>query len=168
MSRWPGNAKAQRTTFGTLSRAQLMSRVRSTGNATTERRLAEMLRRAGLKGWRRHASLPGRPDFVWPAAKVAVFVDGCFWHGHDCGRNVTPRTNAAAWSEKIAGNKLRDRRVARCLRRRGWHVLRMWECQLTHAPTRCTARIERAIRTRAKPMSSAARGASRTTGAIAQ
>ena len=78
MSRWPGNAQRERTTFGGLSRGQLMSRVRSTGNQTTEERLARLLRRAGLSGWRRHQSLPGLPDFVWPRFKVAVFADGCF------------------------------------------------------------------------------------------
>ena len=65
MSRWPGNAQRERTTFGGLLRGQLMSRVRSTGNQTTEKRLASLLRAAGLTGWRTHQSLPGRPDFVW-------------------------------------------------------------------------------------------------------
>ena len=145
MSRWPGNAKNQRTTFGGLSRAQLMSRVRSRGNETTEKRLASLLRRAGLIGWRRHRSLPGRPDFVWPRLRVAVFVDGCFWHGHDCGKNISPKTNSDAWQTKIRGNKARDRRVTRLLRDRGWLVLRIWECRLSRQPTRCIRRIELAL-----------------------
>ncbi len=53
--------------------------------------MVALLRRHGLSGWRRHAKLPGRPDFVWPKHRVAVFVDGCFWHGHDCGRNRRAR-----------------------------------------------------------------------------
>jgi len=139
--RWPGNAEKERTTFGGLSRGQLMSRVRSFGNDTTERRLIAYLRRAGLTGWRRHQPLAGRPDFAWQKAKVAVFVDGCFWHGHDCGKNVTPRTNARAWREKIERNMARDRRNSRVLRRDGWEVVRIWECHLARAPARCLARI---------------------------
>ncbi|MCB9844713.1 MAG: DNA mismatch endonuclease Vsr [Phycisphaeraceae bacterium] len=145
MSRWPGNPNGQPTTFGGLSRAELMSRVRSRGNQTTEARLATMLRRAGISGWRRHLPLPGRPDFAWPTEKVAVFVDGCFWHGHDCGRSVVPKTNTDRWREKIESNRARDRRIARDLRKKGWGVLRVWECQLSKNPDRCVSRIKRAL-----------------------
>lgn len=145
MSRWPGNAQRERTTFGGLRRGQLMARVRSTGNLTTEERLASLLREAHLSGWRRHQSLPGKPDFIWRAAMVAVFVDGCFWHGHDCGKNVTPKTNAKAWQDKITSNRARDRRFSRELRREGWKVIRVWECQLNESPARCVARIKSAI-----------------------
>ncbi|MCH8804457.1 MAG: very short patch repair endonuclease [Planctomycetes bacterium] len=122
-----------------------MSRVRSRGNNTTELRLASLLRHSGLSGWRRHQPLPGRPDFVWPKLRVAVFVDGCFWHGHNCGKNISPKTNAAAWQTKISGNKARDRRVTRLLRDRGWLVLRIWECRLSRQHTRCIRRIELAL-----------------------
>ena len=145
MSRWPGNAQAQRTTFGGLSRGQLMSRVRSTGNETTERRLALLLRNARLTGWRRNQSLLGHPDFLWPKAKVVVFVDGCFWHGHDCGKNVSPKTNRKEWRDKIRNNQARDRRVTNDLRRQGWRVTRIWECELAGYPGRCVARIERML-----------------------
>lgn len=145
MSRWPGNAQNERTTFGGLRRGQLMSRVRSTGNQTTEKRLASLLRAAGVTGWRRHQLFPGHPDFVWLRGKVAVFVDGCFWHGHDCGRNVTPRTNTKAWREKIERNQARDRRATRILRQRGWKVVRIWECCLANDPDRCVVRIRRQL-----------------------
>lgn len=145
MSRWPGNAQRERTTFGGLSRGQLMSRVRSTRNRTTEQRLALLLRRTGLTGWRRHQALHGKPDFAWLAAKVAVFVDGCFWHGHDCGKNVRPKTNSKAWREKIDGNQARDRQTTRLLRQQGWAVIRIWECQLTKKPVDCLSRIQKAI-----------------------
>jgi len=150
MSRWPGDAEKERTTFGGLSRGRLMARIGSTGNQTTEKRLASLLRKTGLSGWRRHRPLPGRPDFVWPKVKVAVFVDGCFWHGHNCGRNLTPRTNAGAWREKILRTKARDRRTDRLLRREGWTVVRIWECQLTRRPDRCIGRIRKALSLRAK------------------
>jgi len=144
-SRWPGDATRERTPFGGLSRSELMSRVRSRGNETTERRLASLLRKAGLRGWRRHQPLPGCPDFVWYGPKLAVFVDGCFWHGHTCGKNVTPKTNASAWEEKMARNKARDRRVTRGLRRKGWSVIRIWECQLATNPDGCVRRVRNAL-----------------------
>lgn len=151
MKRWPGDAGKERTAFGELYRGELMSRVRSSGNQTTEGRLASLLRRAGVSGWRRHQPLPGHPDFAWPSLMVAVFVDGCFWHGHDCGRNLTPRTNAKAWREKIERNQARDRRATSALRRNGWSVLRIWECNLVRRPNRCLASIERRLMKRIIP-----------------
>jgi DNA mismatch endonuclease (patch repair protein) len=123
----------------------LMSRVRSTGNQTTEMRLASLLRKAGLNGWRRHQPLPGRPDFAWPRAKVAVFVDGCFWHGHRCGKNIRPKTNAKAWREKIERNQARDRQANYKLRNRGWVVIRIWECKLAKRPHLCLQGIQKAL-----------------------
>ncbi|MDE0285024.1 MAG: very short patch repair endonuclease [Gammaproteobacteria bacterium] len=145
MSQWPGNAQQEHTTFGNLCRSQLMSRVRSTGNQTTEKRLAGLLRKKGLTGWRRHQPLPGRPDFVWPKKKVAVFVDGCFWHGHNC-RNLTPKKNSSAWQDKIQKTRARDRRNSRLLRQLGWKVVRIWECRLTKSPNQCLARIRRKLK----------------------
>jgi DNA mismatch endonuclease, patch repair protein len=145
MSHWPGNAEKERTSFGGLSRGQLMSRVRSIGNQTTELRLAKLLRRTRLCGWRRQCSLPGRPDFVWRKTMLALFVDGCFWHGHDCGKNITPKTNANEWQKKIRRNRSRDRRITSLLKRQGWTVLRIWECQLAKAPDQCANRIRKAL-----------------------
>jgi len=144
MSKRLGNATRIRTTFGGLSRSALMSRIRSSGNATTELRMISLLRKAGLKGWRRHVDLIGKPDFVWPSVKLAVFIDGCFWHGHNC-RNLTPKINAAAWRAKIARNKHSGRRNARKLRRQGWKVARVWECALKREPENVVNRIKRAL-----------------------
>lgn len=144
MNRWPGDARRERTSFGRLNRSELMSLVRSSGNDTTEKRLAQLLRSAGLKGWRRQQSFPGKPDFVWPKAGVAVFVDGCFWHGHSC-RNLVPKTNAEEWRNKIAKNQARDRKNNRTLRQRGWKVVRIWECQLSKNPDGSLARINRVL-----------------------
>jgi len=142
---WPGKADKQSTTFGNLTRSQLMKRVRSSGNKTTEVAMARLLRKAGLSGWRRHLPLPGKPDFAWPKQKVALFVDGCFWHGHQCGKNVTPKTNPVEWRKKIEANQKRDRRVARQLRSKGWAVIRIWECRLRKHPQQCLARIARTL-----------------------
>lgn len=106
-----------------------MASVRSTRNATTEIALTKLFRKLKLKGWRRFYRLRGKPDFVFPKEKTIVFADGCFWHGHNC-RNTTPKDNRVYWRNKILRNKTRDRRVAACLRRQGWHVFRVWECRI--------------------------------------
>lgn len=141
MTRWPGNARSERTSFGNLTRSQLMARVRSYGNRSTEAVLIKLMRGAGIKGWRRHLRVPGRPDFSWPKKRVAVFVDGCFWHGHTCGRNVNPKKNVALWKEKLLANQARDRRVTRNLRAQGWRVVRLWECWLWRRPDYCLKRL---------------------------
>ena len=75
--------------------------------------------------------LPGRPDLVFPGRRKVIFVHGCFWHRHDCrfGR-VTPSTRRQFWMEKLEANKIRDTKNRRALRRLGWHVLVVWECQV--------------------------------------
>ena len=95
-----------------------MRAVRSKGNRSTERRLRSALSRRGIGGWRLNVKdLPGTPDFVFDAERVAVFVDGCFWHG--CPKHCnTPVNNHAFWQKKLAGNQARDRRVTRTLRKK--------------------------------------------------
>ena len=115
-------------------RSKIMASVRSRGNRTTEVPLARLLWAAGLRGYRKHWSVDGKPDFAWPSLKLAVFVDGCFWHG--CTRcKYLPRTNTAFWRNKIETNKQRDRRVTGRLRRKGWNVIRIWECWVTKDST---------------------------------
>src|SRR5438105_4039711 len=107
---WPMQNDPE-TTFGGLRRSELMARVKSRGNATTELKLVTMLRANGLTGWRRHTKAIGQPDFVWPKTKIAIFVDGCFWHGHGCSRNLSPKTNIDLWQAKFERNRRRDRAV---------------------------------------------------------
>jgi DNA mismatch endonuclease (patch repair protein) len=115
--------------FTKRKRSEIMSRVRGTKNETTEVRLIEVFRAQDIAGWRRGSKLPGKPDFVFPKLKTAVFVDGCFWHGcPNHGRK--PLGNAPYWLAKLTGNKARDRRVNRALRERGWTVVRIWEHEL--------------------------------------
>src|SRR4051812_38265580 len=109
------------------ARSRNMSRIRSTGNRSTELRLAMAFRVRGITGWRRHVSLPGRPDFTFPKHRVAVFVHGCFWHGcKKCYRE--PTSNVAFWTAKLSRNKRRDRKAVRELRRTGYRVVTLWEC----------------------------------------
>ncbi|MGV3772814.1 MAG: very short patch repair endonuclease [Verrucomicrobiales bacterium] len=110
-------------------RSRIMRSVRSKGNVSTEMRFIRVLRAHKLRGWRRGSLLPGRPDFVFPKERLAIFLDGCFWHGcQHCYR--APSSNVSYWQKKVAGNKARDKRVTRELKGRGWTVLRIWECRL--------------------------------------
>jgi DNA mismatch endonuclease, patch repair protein len=107
-------------------RSYTMSRIRSQGNESTEKRVARILRVHRIKGWRRHVDLPGKPDFVFPDQRVAIFVDGCFWHG--CPRcGLRSKTNTMYWKRKIEDNRRRDRKTRNQLQRIGWSVLRIWE-----------------------------------------
>lgn len=117
-----------------------MSRIRSRGNKDTEVALAKLFRRGKITGWRKQIEvriqksgvriLKVRPDFVFPKRRLAVFVDGCFWHG--CPRHATqPKSNRAFWRRKFAGNQKRDAFQTRILKRHGWRVLRIWEHDLS-------------------------------------
>src|SRR6478736_10525923 len=106
-----------------------MRAIRGRGNLSTEVAFARVLRSERVSGWRRHLELPGRPDFSWPSLRVAVFIDGCFWHG--CPRCYRPpRRNSAFWRDKIVSNKARDRRITARLRSEDWVVVRIWECRV--------------------------------------
>jgi DNA mismatch endonuclease (patch repair protein) len=123
-----------------------MSRVRSSGNATTELKLLALLRAAHVTGWQRNQCILGKPDFAFRRERVAVFVDGCFWHG--CPKHRTkPANNTAFWRRKLAANKARDRRVTRTLRRMGWRVVRIWEHELARRnESRLAVKINRMAR----------------------
>jgi DNA mismatch endonuclease (patch repair protein) len=127
--------------FSKTKRSQLMSRIRSHGNAATELRLVCLLKNFGVTGWRRNQKIFGKPDFVFPKLKLAVFVDGCFWHG--CPRCYgTPKSNRAFWKNKICRNRERDRLVTRTLRSRGWRVVRIWEHDLAKRGEACVRKIQ--------------------------
>lgn len=129
----------------TESRSNNMRAIRSSGNRTTELRLASLLRAYGIRGWcRQPPDVFGNPDVAFPRTSVAVFVDGCFWHGCPrCGH--VPKTNSAYWVAKIERNVRMDSRITRKLRSRGYSVIRIWECQLRKQPERCINRIRRAL-----------------------
>jgi DNA mismatch endonuclease (patch repair protein) len=124
-------AKPVADVFTKSKRSQVMAAIRSSGNKATEARLAAMLRRARITGWRRHLPITGRPDFAFRAERVAVFVDGCYWHG--CARHYRlPAGNRPYWLQKLERNRQRDREVTRALRGDGWRVVRFWEHDLRH------------------------------------
>src|SRR6266404_4687139 len=117
------------------ARSALMAKVRSRGNRSTEVRLRLALVRARSAGWKLHPnSVLGQPDFWFPRKKVALFVDGCFWHG--CKRCLRlPRSNRQYWRNKISGNIHRAELINRKLRSLGITVLRFWEHDVRHRRT---------------------------------
>lgn len=110
-------------------RSRIMSSIRSKSNRSTELALRLALVRAEISGWKLHQPLPGRPDFFFPRRQLALFVDGCFWHGcRNCGH--IPKTRSKFWSTKINRNKQRDRTATAALRSAGISVIRIWEHEL--------------------------------------
>lgn len=110
-----------------LERSQLMSKVRGRGNRSTEQQVEQVLRTCHIWGWVKHpARIRGCPDFYFTHSRIAVFVDGCFWHAcPKCGR--LPKSRRKFWAAKIDENRRRDLRVRRLLRSDGHRVLTIWE-----------------------------------------
>lgn len=131
--------------FTKSKRSQVMSLIRGRGNKETELALIKIFRRLHISGWRRNQIVFGKPDFVFPKLKVAVFVDGCFWHC--CPKHQTkPANNRAFWRKKLAANVARDGLVTRTLRRAGWRVVRIWEHELTRRnEARCGRKVKKVI-----------------------
>src|SRR5205085_5450010 len=134
--------------FDTAKRSAVMARMRAKGNKDTELRIIALFRTHRIRGWRRHVGMFGKPDFVFPHARVAVFVDGCFWHRHaGCKFSYTPKSRVDFWLPKFERNVARDRLVTRTLRKAGWKVVRVWECQLAPAKrARAISRVRRALK----------------------
>jgi DNA mismatch endonuclease (patch repair protein) len=151
--------------FSKAKRSEVMSRIRGQGNKDTEFALIRVFREHRITGWRRHSEIrkvesgkfatanPSsggrnfrvRPDFVFSRLRVAVFVDGCFWHA--CPKHATkPKNNRAFWKRKLEANTARDRLVTRTLRKNGWRVLRIWEHELARKnEARLAARLWRVL-----------------------
>ncbi len=115
--------------FDKEKRSEIMSAVRSKRNKSTELKLIEVFKENGIVGWRRNYKVKGHPDFIFPRKKIAIFVDGCFWHGHDC-RNTRPSDNSEYWQKKRKRNIRHDKEVTALFESRGWTVIRIWECEL--------------------------------------
>ena len=115
--------------FEKEKRSKIMSAVHSKQNKSTEMKLIKIFKENGIVGWRRNYKVKGHPDFVFPDKKIAIFVDGCFWHGHDC-RNTRPADNAEYWQKKRERNMRHDKEITALFEKRGWTVIRIWECEL--------------------------------------
>lgn len=128
-------------------RRQIMSAVRSSDTAP-ELQLRRALYAAGLRGWRCHYDrVPGKPDLAWPGMRVAIFVDGAFWHGHPSRHK--PGRSGEYWDRKIARNVQRDRENDEALRRADWIVLRVWDFEVARELPSVVRRIGETLRERA-------------------
>src|SRR6185312_12758410 len=135
-----------------LKRSLAMGKIRGKNNRTTEVRLRYSLVRAGIAGWRLHVDLPGRPDFYFSRERIAVFVDGCFWHGCPrCGH--IPKTNSAFWRAKIERNQQRAAKWDRALKRDSVLVLHIWECEIKHSLIPFMRKLDRHLKERGKRQS---------------
>lgn len=124
----------------TPARSALMGRIRGK-NTTPEMVVRRAAHRLGLRFRVHRRDLPGTPDLVLPKHGLAIFVHGCFWHRHEgCRRCTTPKTRTDFWNEKFRKNVERDQRDVGALRKQGWNVLTIWECQ-TKNPTALDARL---------------------------
>jgi DNA mismatch endonuclease (patch repair protein) len=119
-----------------MDRSAVMRRVKARDTGP-ERAVRALLRGMGFPGYRLdRRELPGRPDIAYLGRRRAIFVHGCFWHGHDCARGArAPKANAGYWSAKIARNRARDTAAREALAALGWRVATIWECELRDRPT---------------------------------
>lgn len=127
--------------FSPEDRSRLMSRVKGR-DTKPELVVRKMLHAMGYRFRLQRRDLPGRPDIVLPRHSKAIFVHGCFWHGHpDCPRSKRPESNTEFWDQKLSRNVERDKRNLRDLERLGWQVLTVWECE-TRKPDVLRRKIE--------------------------
>ncbi|MEY4177465.1 MAG: hypothetical protein RLY70_1039 [Planctomycetota bacterium] len=136
-------------------RSQLMSRVRGKDTAP-ERLVRSLVHRLGYR-YRLHVrDMPGRPDLVLPRFRAVILVHGCFWHQHHCpAGDRIPKTRVDYWRAKLEGNVRRDARQRRELKRLGWRVLVIWECEAErHSPERLARRIIRFLESDGTPRGS--------------
>jgi DNA mismatch endonuclease (patch repair protein) len=116
--------------FTPEKRSSVMRRVKSR-NTKPEMQVRRVLTRMDLRYRLHRKDLPGKPDIVMPRRKLAIFVHGCFWHGHDCARGArVPKANRDYWLSKVARNRARDLEHTAALEVAGWRVLTVWECTL--------------------------------------
>lgn len=119
--------------YDQAKRSAVMARVKSKDTAP-EKALRRILTGLGVRYRLHRKDLPGNPDLVMPGRKLAIFVHGCFWHGHDCARGSRkPKANAAYWTAKIDRNRARDEAGLAALTAAGWRVVTIWECGMKAA-----------------------------------
>jgi len=123
-----GLPNARMDTLSIERRSALMRRIQST-NTQPELAVRKLLHGLGYRYLLHDRRLPGKPDLVFPSRGCVIQVHGCFWHHHGCKLSSTPKSNQPYWNAKIAGNVARDSRTTRALRKLGWRVATVWECQ---------------------------------------
>lgn len=124
-------------------RSRIMSRIRSKDTLIE----IEVRKRLFYEGYRYrlHYNLPGKPDVVFPAKKLAIFINGCFWHGHGCNNSRLPVNNAEFWNRKLNTNYERDKRNIIKLNNLGWKVLVLWECEIENDIDKSIAKVTKKL-----------------------
>lgn len=125
-----------------MTRSEVMARVHSKDTAP-ELKVRRAVHAAGFRFRLHRKSLPGCPDLVFVRQAVAVFVNGCFWHGHRCEDGKRPASNTEYWNSKISGNLARDKRNQKALCRMGWTPVVIWACQLERGLSRLLVLLRR-------------------------
>jgi DNA mismatch endonuclease (patch repair protein) len=126
--------------YGPEKRSAVMRRVKGK-DTTPELAVRRLVWRLGGRYRLHRADLPGKPDIVLPGRRLAIFVHGCFWHGHDCARGArVPKANRDYWVGKVARNRARDAAARAALEAQGWQVATVWECELKD-PAALAARV---------------------------
>lgn len=115
--------------FDKSKRYEIMKKVRSKNNKSTELKLIQIFKENNIHGWRRNYKVKVHSDFVFLNKKIAIFVDGCFWHGHNF-RNTKPKENQEYWDKKRERNMKHDKEITEYFENRGWTVIRIRECEL--------------------------------------
>lgn len=134
--------------FSPEKRSSVMRQVKASGT-TPERRVRQLLTRMGLRYRLQRRDLPGAPDIVMPGRRIALFVHGCFWHGHDCKRGARiPKQNRDYWTAKVERNRTRDAKTRAALETSGWTPIVIWECELRDEPA-LQARLAKSLYERA-------------------
>jgi len=129
-------------TFDPAMRSWIMSRVLPR-DTKLEKFVGGVLKQSGIRFSSEGKNLPGKPDIVIRRIRLAVFVNGCFWHWHGCKRCRMPASNAAYWERKIARNVARDRRTKRALGLIGWHYCTVWECSVSTGVARLIGKVRK-------------------------
>lgn len=117
-----------------------MSRIKSK-NTSPEIIVRKFLYKKGFR-FRVNYKLQGKPDVIFPGRRIAVFVNGCFWHKHGCDNSVIPKTNRKFWKNKLNSNVARDKKVQKLLKKEDWSVYRIWECELEEKPCKTLKKLE--------------------------
>lgn len=137
--------------FDPEQRSAVMRAVKSK-NTTPELAVRKAAHASGLRFRLNRDDLPGKPDLVFPASKTALFVHGCFWHGHDCARGARmPATNRDYWQAKISRNMARDKASLAALKRQGWRAQVIWECETRDAEKLARLIVRKMKRSPPKP-----------------
>ncbi len=115
--------------FSKQKRSEIMSKIKSK-NTKPELLIRKLLYQKGYRYRLHKQNLPGKPDMVFGKLKKLIFINGCFWHGHKCGKNISPENNKLFWKNKIEKNKKRDNENFNKLKAMGWKCLIVWQCEI--------------------------------------